>query len=149
MRKMRFTALFFIIIASSLMMAHAVVPHSHHDGIVCFLLEKTEPSDKCSHEHDDACSSQQNEEKHHHHEKSENCDLKDVLLRQDNQDERFISHHDYLSLFFILSSLKNLALDPQLFEKHLEYKPYLNVYHPPFTGYLSSLRAPPVFVILA
>lgn len=132
------------------MMAHAVIPHFHHDGTLCFSQEGVTYLTGNPHEHDRSCSSQQDKKHHHHdHGKLENCDLKDVLLRQDNQLDRSIPHPDILDLFSSLNSFDNSYLNPYLFERYFEQKPYLNSYQLAFTGYSSNLRSPPVFLLLA
>ena len=47
----RNTALFFILLANIILLAHAAIPHHHHKGQVC--IEKSHCEADCeSHEHD-------------------------------------------------------------------------------------------------
>lgn len=121
-------------------LVHAVLPHSHHDGVVCFSLE--EITHEClEHNHqDNSCHSHS-----HHHENSEDCDLKDLVLRQHDTHEEIIPCADCLSLLYTIDLLSNLHAEADRSEEILQLKPYLETYIPPFVGSIKSLRAPPYF----
>jgi len=141
-----------MILASMLLLAHAVMPHSHHDGIVCFSLTEIMHQHHCSDQHDDIghCCCEHNEEEHHHHSNSEDCDLKEIVLRQSNDiHDDLLPCASCLSLLYTIYPLNDLYLLAPQYGQRLEQKPYVITYISPFVGTISSLRAPPVSYFLA
>lgn len=71
----RVTALFFILIANFILLAHAVVPHNHHHGQICV---------KDSHEQVHKHIHEQNTVEHSHDEDensdTDNCTLKQIFI---------------------------------------------------------------------
>lgn len=138
-------------LANIFFLAHAVLPHSHHDGIVCFSVESETQDCNCCHTHDDLdqCCSQHESKNHHHHDHSEDCDLKKAVFRQaDNLHEDIVPCADCLSLLYAIYSLNEFYTDAAEFGQWLEQKPYLITYTPPFVGSIRSLRAPPCILFL-
>jgi len=152
MRKVkRLLTLSLLLLANILLLVHGVLPHSHHDGIVCFSLEEIMHQHHCSDNHDDVghCCCE-HETGNHHHANYEDCDLKDVVLRQVND-----SHNDIipcpncLSLMYVIYLPNEFYFDIPESGRWLQEKPYVNNYIPPFVGSAKSLRAPPVSYLLA
>lgn len=145
MRVKKFVALIMMIFANIFILAHAALPHSHHDGTVCFSLEKVSPQNSisdCDSDSGSCCT--QNHVKHHHHKNAENCDLKQIVLRQSNDTHEDMLPCDHcLSLLYVLYPLNELYLEAPEFGLFLIEKPYLETYIPPFVGSVRSLRAPP------
>lgn len=150
MRPKRLIALTLLMLANIFLLAHVVLPHSHHDGVVCFSLEEMVHQHHCSHNHVDACDCNcHHAENHHHHGDSEDCNLKEIVIRQDNN-----SHHEILpcatclSLLYTIYSLNDLYLVVPEYGHRLVQKPYLITYIPPYVGTISGLRAPPASYFL-
>ncbi|WP_051697892.1 DUF6769 family protein [Prevotella sp. 10(H)] len=134
-----------MILASMLLLAHAVMPHSHHDGIVCFSHDEVHRHLHCTDNVTDcACH---HEGKHHH--QHEDCDLKEIVLRQANDShEDILPCANCLSLLFTVYTLNALYLEAPAFGERFQEKPYIENYTPPFVGTIRSLRAPPVSYFL-
>ncbi|GEM_PF-4889522 len=74
-----------MLFANVFILAHGALPHSHHDGTVCLSLEELLHHNNCLNNNTDGeVCCEQNHTKHHHHKNAENCDLKEIVLRQDN-----------------------------------------------------------------
>ena len=149
MKHLRLTAFVLILLANVFMLAHAVIPHSHHDGVICFSLEEL-AHQKQSAQHNeipDCCTD--NSKSHHYPKTIDNCDLKDVIVRQnDDSHEEILPCADCLSLFFTYYTLNEFYLEKPLFEEILPPKPYIDNYSSPLVGLISGLRAPPVSYFL-
>lgn len=144
----RLITLSLLMLANIFLLAHTVLPHSHHDGAVCFSLEEIVHQHNCSGQHDNVgntCC----EHKHHHHSASEDCNLREIVLRQNNDlHDDILPCANCLSLLFTINPLSELYLEAPEFGQRLEQKPYLENYIPPFVGSIKSLRAPPVSYFL-
>ena len=131
------------------MLVHAVVPHSHHDGIICFSLEELADRKQTSDQYSDSDCCTDNKKTHHHPKTIDSCDLKDVVMRQNNDShEEMVPCADCLSLFFIFYTLNEFCLEKPLFEEALPQRPYIENYTSPLVGFISGLRAPPVTYFL-
>lgn len=125
--------------AGLIMLAHALVPHIHHDGIICFIQENTCSTSECGHDHGHD----------HKHGPFEDCKLKDLQIRPevnesitpDLSDQFLLTYH---LLFF--TSTFSLDLFPN--ELDWEFKPYLLLYTSVLADSAHGLRAPPVFVLI-
>ncbi len=143
-----------LLLANIFLLAHGVLPHSHHDGIVCFSLEELLHQHHYSDIHkntSDCCCSHEEADKTHHHDAShEDCDLKDVIVRQNNDThEDILPCPTCLSLMYVIYLPNQFSFTLPQFGQWLEEKPYINNYTSPFTGSVRSLRAPPVSYFLA
>lgn len=149
MRLKQIITLTLLISANIFLLAHSVLPHSHHDGIVCFSLAELAHQHHCSDQHNDVgCCCEHNKDGHHHA-NSEDCDLKDIVLRQqDDAHEDILPCANCLSLAYILYSLNEFYLEAPQFGERFREKPYLENYTPPFVGSIKSLRAPPASYFL-
>lgn len=145
MKMRKIISLIMVIFANIFILAHVALPHSHHDGTVCFSLEELIHPNHCSdadNNFSDCCSL--NHTKHHHHQNSEHCDLKEIILRQTNNTHDDILPCDHcLSLLYILYPLNELYLEAPEFGLFAVEKPYLQTYISPFVGSIRGLRAPP------
>lgn len=153
MRMKRTILLTLMTLANILLLVHVVMPHSHHDGIVCFSLSEINHHSHCTtHQHDDigaCCAEHCEHNEHHNHQNSEDCDLKDIVLRSDSDTHQdLIPCPNCLSLQYIIYTLNDLYLEEPQFGQWLVEKPYLENYTPPFVGTIKSLRAPPVSYFL-
>lgn len=140
-----------LIFANIFLLAHTVLPHAHHDGIVCFSLVEQQDQCDCGENHGDvdSCCCGHDKHAHNHNHNAEDCDLKNIVLRHDNAvHDDFIPCDHCLSLLYNIYSLNDLfSVEPEC-GRQIEYKPYLITYIPPFVGTNSSLRAPPVSYFL-
>jgi len=145
MRLKQIITLTLLIFANILLLAHSVLPHSHHDGIVCFSIEEIRHQQHCSDHHDDVGCCCEHGKNGHHHSNSEDCDLKEIVLRQqDTTHDEILPCANCLSLAYTLYYLNEFYFEAPQFGERLRQKPYLENYIPPFVGSLKSLRAPPV-----
>lgn len=111
----------FLLLASTMILAHAIVPHHHSDV------------DNCNHSH---C-----------HGNIKNCSLATVYIKFNNDkqicqtlDSNFDSFPCFLALFPNYSTSSSLAIDLGLPDKQ---KPYLSSYYTEYISQSSGLRAPP------
>ncbi|MDU1890661.1 MAG: hypothetical protein E6767_08225 [Dysgonomonas sp.] len=151
MRPKQLFTLTLLLFANFFLLAHAVLPHSHHDGIVCFSLEEIAHHGHCTDCHhsdiaDYGCS--HHAENHHQH-SLDDCNLKDLVLRQSNDThDDILPCANCLSLLYTIYSLNDLYFEAPEFGQWLQLKPYLETYIPPYLGSTRSLRAPPVSYFL-
>ncbi|MDR1091447.1 MAG: hypothetical protein LBL79_10250 [Prevotella sp.] len=135
--------------ANIFMLAHAVVPHSHHDGIICFSSEELAHRKQTSARHDESGCGEHNAKSHHHPKTMDNCDLKDVVIRQNNHvHDEIVPCAGCLSLLFTFYTLNEFCLEKPLLEEALPQRPYIENYTSPIVGLISGLRAPPVSYFL-
>lgn len=146
----RYITLVILLLANMVLLAHAILPHTHHDGVVCFSLEDIKDQHSCSKFKDisDCCDGHETAQSSHHHHNSEDCDLRDVIIRQDTNHEEIIPCEACLSLLYDIYSLNELFLVAPEYEERLAYKPYLISYISPYVGSTIGLRAPPVSYFL-
>lgn len=139
MRIKNTTIRFALLLAGIFLLAHAVLPHSHHDGIVCFA------HDYC---HCDDHTTDQVEHNGHHH-SNDGCDLKDNIVRQSDSDDaqKTLHFQDFVSLCSLGYHLCGSHLDPPELETYIRQKPYLISYTSPCLVSTIGLRAPPVFLL--
>ncbi|MDR1884126.1 MAG: hypothetical protein LBR26_15305 [Prevotella sp.] len=141
----RSITLILLMLANIFLLAHSVLPHSHHDGTVCFSIEKLKYQNHCSDRHADLGDCCSRHHGTHHHSTLEECDLKEIVLRQNND-----LHHDMLpcanclALLFTIYPPNEFYLEAPEFGRRLRQKPCLENYIPPFAGSVKSLRAPPL-----
>lgn len=134
---------FTLLLAGLFLLTHAVLPHTHHDGIVCFAHDFCHCTDHCTDQ------SEHNEEQKHHeehkHHNHDNCDLKDNVIRQIDSEETQNSYQykDLLSLCCIGYHLCASHLEPPKLAIHVRQKPYLYTYTSPCLASAKALRAPP------
>lgn len=145
-RKIALTILF---LANMFVLVHSSVPHSVHDGIICFSLDEILHQKNCTEDHGEleACT---HHGKLHKHDISESCSSQDVVVRQNNNThDEILPCSDCLALFFAIYTLNEFFLDYPSFKERVQEKPYINNYTSPYLGYTHSLRAPPASYFLA
>jgi len=138
----RLTAILFIMLASILLVAHAVVPHHHHNKQICFERSHC-IHDDLTHEHGTNPGSHSHDGENNH----EDCVLKDpvvVLSNESKPDFRFINEnvlsgldgfHDYLlnnSTEFLIPALSSYV-----------YERVTDSLYPSLLSASLGLRAPP------
>lgn len=127
-------------------LAHAVVPHHHHNGIIVALFEShsTDGSENHDHDHDHHHGS-----KPHHHESSggiEKCALNEVYTRSDSS-PKFVCHENCdcgQTLFFVVPGIINKLNLADEVGLPFRQRPYIESYHSIFSSGSIGLRAPPV-----
>lgn len=148
MRVKQILILALLLSANIFLLAHSVLPHSHHDGIVCFSLNELKHQQTCSDHHDDTgecCCCGRHSQQEHHHSNSEDCDLKEIVIRNnDDIHNDLIPCGHCLSLLFSIYSLNEFFMEMPQFGLIQEQKPYLNSYISPYVGSVKNLRAPPL-----
>lgn len=139
-------AIVFIVLANIMILVHAVLPHYHHDGLVCFTKEDVEHTTECSHPDGGSTFEQSCEHHHHDHSHLEACSLKDTVLRYDDRlQENGLMKFDE----FILSAelfLSILGIEEPLLEQEVLPKPYILNYISTYVDNNQCLRAPPVII---
>lgn len=139
-------AIVFIVLANIMILVHTVLPHYHHDGLVCFTKEDVEHTTECSHPDGGSTFEQSCEHHHHDHSHLEACSLKDTVLRYDDRlQENGLMKFDE----FILSAelfLSILGIEEPLLEQEVLPKPYILNYISTYVDNNQCLRAPPVII---
>ena len=144
MKTICFTAL---LVANLLLLAHASIPHHHHEnGEICFLsyfekceknVHHTERTDRCSHKHENEGNTS-----------SEKCCSIDNIYTPSNNNIKFVCpfHVKYdckHTLYALISSTLNINdfVDDKII--HFRQNPLLLFYSQIISGSI-GLRAPPV-----
>lgn len=130
----------FLILANLILLAHAVIPHHHHEQHVCIAQEhRNDQSATCAHE--------PNEQNHQHDGSEKNsCALSQAVFIPSSQ-ERFLKNCDNCTdthnhNFYILSFLQNEELYP--ISETVTSVPDFLLILPSFVTATPGLRAPPV-----
>ncbi len=143
---------FMIVCVSILVLALAIVPHHHHDGLPCFTIENLfNHNSDCDHhnncDNDHSCCG------HHHHESDAEDDNECVLDQLEfiaTIDQKPVNicavcqhSHDYYLLQAVLIGFTEDFSLPDEFKENRQI-PYLVNYHSVFASRSLGLRAPPV-----
>lgn len=136
----KLTAFGFILIANMVMLAHAVLPHHHHEQQVC-IERKHCIDDATTHTHNSA-------EHNHQHDGTDNtaCALKQAVIIPTSQDKFLKScdnctdnhYHD----FYILSTFGYVFSEPV--SEVVRYIPEFSSFYITFVTPTIGLRAPPI-----
>lgn len=154
MKVKRLLTLTFLMFASMLLLVHAVLPHLHHDSVVCFaskIASGCNNSIEVQNEGFNLCCNGAHKATHHHHEQNnlEDCDLKDVVIRQSNSHgSDIIQSVNFLSTVYIIYALNTFYLETSDIEHQFQEKPYLNNYCTLLLDLTFKLRGPPAFSYL-
>lgn len=140
----RIPALFFILLANVVLLAHAVIPHHHHGEEVCIVSSHCE-FDGEAHEHDDA-------EHNHEHNGADNiddCALQQILISPPAKVRHEIKSLDLDNDLFHKFHLQALLIENRLvIDSYLSFRktepPILYFTYQNYAGKVSGLRAPPV-----
>lgn len=139
--------LMFFLFTSMLLLVHAVLPHYHHNKIICFSVEKQCPN-LFNSDNNSACCNKHIHQETHQHDSLEDCDLKRLVIRQDNTlDDDLISFLNLFSGLYVLYSLNTFFLEAPEFGLKKQEKPFLNNYKSTLYGLDLSLRGPPTFFL--
>lgn len=122
----------FCALAGLVLLAHAFIPHIHHDGGICFVKEHICGTSECGHGHK------------HDHGPLENCKLNDVQIRPEVNESITpdLSDQFLLNYQLILSPIEETLILSSLASQS-QYKPYLLLYTSVLASSSHSLRAPP------
>ena len=137
-------AIFLILCANIVLLAHVMIPHHHHDNIACFVLPVEEEHDNCcDHETDHKAQHESNTD-------DDCCILNDILAiipdgyKQDNQHLEFKCQEIIIGLeAFDLVSLEENTSNIKFLNAFRE-KPYLENSYGVFATQSLGLRAPPI-----
>ena len=156
MRKV--VAISFLLLANIILLAHAFVPHHHHEGVpICFSSHKhnhdydtvardcTHPS---HHEHDSGCT--------HNHQEGDGCPVdccnisKDIYARILEDDEIFLmlsllscSDRGVELVYYISNEDSGNSLLSSIYGLPFRQKPYLPSYFSEYIIGSFGLRGPP------
>lgn len=135
-----------LMLACVFLQVHIILPHFHHDGIVCITKGGNTDCLRCH-----SASEDHNHAEQHCSDTLDKCDLKQIVMRQYDSENDMNSLHsiDLLSVYCLIYPLSNFHLEfPYSTLFGLREIPYSDNYTSPFTGSIQSLRAPPVFSFL-
>lgn len=147
MRVKRFIAILLMTLANVFILVHAVVPHFHHDGIVCFDSTTRPTCNTYNIDFGDSCCCMEIATEDAHHGHLEHCNLSQIVERNgDPTDDSIIVKPTVTTDLICVCALHCYSLlslvDLTSFTLE-EYKPYLNTYNLPYVGSTFGLRAPP------
>lgn len=138
----RIAAISFILLANLVLLAHAVIPHHHHEAEVCFVNSHCESDHESDKDHDH----------HHDHEGSndyDSCLLKEIVTLPTNQQKPECNYFSYIDqhstfhgLFAILS--EHLLIKDHSADFHLDRPPYIPALYSCIVCSHQGLRAPPL-----
>ena len=143
-----------LLLANIIILAHAIVPHHHHNGIVfsiCIFLSDNEDLEY-NHAHSQPCTHYycHNSENHEHDEVfSDNCLLNDLYLPTNN-DKQLLSSDDtdvinYSDYFLLFDVVPNQIIEIQDYGNlPFRQKPYLTSSYDYYVTHSLGMRAPPV-----
>lgn len=128
-----------LMLACVLLQAHIILPHFHHDGIVCITQEGNTDCLTCHSAQD------HNHPKNHCSDTLDACDIKQIVIRQNDLDDELNNTYpiNLLSLYCLVYPLSNLYLEFPDSGTERNQIPYTETYTSPFRGSIKSLRAPP------
>lgn len=146
MKMRKYIAILFITLANTLILAHVVTPHYHHNGVVCFEAEKTSCISESNH-HGESHTGCDSEEDSSHHADLDDCDLHYLLKRTEILESEDLSP-DLRNTNRFLAICLDCLYDHLAHSIQLEKKDRHNIflssnYISPYVGSHYGLRAPP------
>jgi hypothetical protein len=131
----RIISIVFLLLASTILLAHDAIPHQHHDHHVCFEHQSCQPADQEESQND---------------ENSACCPLAELVFFTPGN-----ASHEVVCPFFFHDTRWNKEYCCQLHGKHnllpivfsllpFRQNPHTDIYFPLPVSYTFSLRAPPV-----
>ena len=148
----RYSAVFFILMANIIFLAHAVLPHHHHKGEVCFVDSHCKTDSK-AHKHTTSKHNHKHATKEHSHDHDgntdeQNCRLKQEVILPSNQLELEYESFDYVDNTNFCRYQANLTLT----EFELLIQPEFSIKKPPLIPSFYSriictnkgMREPPI-----
>jgi cell division protein FtsL len=144
----KITALSLLILANIVILAHAVIPHYHHNRIPVAIINISHTDDNT--EHSDAYHTHANGESNHgDHSTDDECALHKLYFNTDNQDNLSSinpitsgsNNHDFPMIYLFIP-----AESESLYFKELYPDPnyYLFSFYSHYITHFIGLRAPPV-----
>lgn len=149
----RITAIFFILLANIALLAHAVIPHHHHDKVAVAIINIFEGHQSHNHENDEHDHSHHHQTaEHHSHHHSHNGDAEECLIsdtvyipskiQEDLANADWLDGQDFdIELIWIAD---NISIAPCFEVLSLKPKPYTARIHLDCLTRSIGLRAPPV-----
>ncbi|MDX9880527.1 MAG: hypothetical protein RBS73_00580 [Prolixibacteraceae bacterium] len=136
----KLTAYSLILVANIVLLAHAVIPHHHHQSVIC-IEQKHCHDDTSTHEHSNAKPSHQDDG----NKNSTSCVLKQSFLVPPSQGKHLKSYNNcsdnYNHDYYLLSNIEYSDLQP-IFNV-VSYFPLHSSYIISFVTSALGLRAPP------
>ena len=150
----RITAIFFILLANIALLAHAVIPHHHHDKVAVAIINIFEGHQSHNHENDEHDHSHHHHQtaEHHSHHHSHNGDAEECLIsdtvyipskiQEDLANADWLDGQDFdIELIWIADNISIASCFEVL---SLKPKPYTARIHLDCLTRSIGLRAPPV-----
>lgn len=150
MRLRKMIAILLMMLANVFMLAHAVTPHAHHNGVVCLHTHSQVKHNVHSNCDAADCSTDCLADQGHCSQ-SDNCDLQQIFERDGRSIQdgfsiyNFSQNNDLPTMICILGCCDLLDVDFVLVNKHLRYTHYTETYTSPYVGAIFGLRAPPFY----
>lgn len=144
----RVIGLLLLFLANIVVLAHAVIPHHHHDKVVVSILNILFINDVLEHEHTDPLRN--DGYAHSGAELNETCLLNELFIRSyfgqsvlsaNSNDFDFTNSHSYSPI--ICYDIVPLIEILDYGELPFKQKPYVNSYHTHYITHSLGLRAPP------
>lgn len=144
-------ALPLLLLANLVILAHAIVPHHHHDKIVVSICDFLSIEDALEHTHSDHHHGQEKGHEHTGHDLGEECLLNELYIRASSNQNLSASHSGDFDLsnshldFPLYFCEFNQQIDLTDYgELPFRQKPYVYSYHTYYITHSLGLRAPPV-----
>lgn len=158
MKFRRMIAILLMTLANVFMLAHAIMPHHHHEGLVFFSAEKeccSTTQHSCS-DHMECCTDSEAETEKEHQTHHDNCDLPQQVERDGRSiNEGFSSFQlkkditdSCLCILCYVCNQSVVELDEITLGKYKRYTEYTETYTSPYVGAIFGLRAPPAISLL-
>ena len=133
--------IFFLSLACSLAMVHYMLPHAHHDNVICFSAFQAEQCGNNSHDHHDCGETHTHQ---HHHGNLEECSHESFLVRA--REYHFTDYASFVNLpntYFISPKYEHL---PDCSEYLIPFReiPYFLSAYITQVNCQTGLRAPPL-----
>ena len=133
--------------ACLVMLAHAVVPHHHHDNMACFVL----PMDsEDAHDHDCCDQEEDHQEKHDADHTNDCCLLNDILAiipdsyKSENLTIDFSCDYYDISHYSSIISASECEQGHEISYRDFRQKPFLDNSYEVYATHSLGLRAPPI-----
>lgn len=123
--------------AGLILLAHAFVPHIHHNGAICFYKGDICNTSGCEHDHG------------HQHNPLSDCKLNDLQIRPEVNESITPDLSDQFSLtYHLLFLTSEFCFQKDIIDFEWQPKPYLLLYTSVLANSIQSLRAPPVSALV-
>lgn len=141
MNRLKWILYSFCVVASMVLLAHAFIPHVHHNGMTCFIKGDICNTYCCHHNHEN----HPGHDNGHDHGPLENCQLGDIQIRPEvNESLNPDLTDQFLLTFHLIFFPTELILLEETLSSPWQYPPYQPLYTSVLADSSLSLRAPPV-----